>query len=216
MQNLLLITLTEIGDAIVNALSSWGIWYYVLFNFIGGVGVVVKIIGLQFRSRSTRIIFNTIQALCWMFYFMLNGNATAGVTGIIGFVQMMVFLQREKHKWADSYFWLFFFLAIKIGIAVWSLWDGISITEIFPILASPFTLIAYFVINAKVFRTLMFFSSLFWFINSVIGTFVVLTGNNLWMAFICDALSLSSIIIAIIRLDVKGNRKHKLAKETKE
>jgi hypothetical protein len=111
-------------------------------------------------------------------------------------------MQREKHKWADSYFWLAFFLCVQIGIAIWSLSDGISITEIFPLLASPFSLIAYFVINGKVFRILIGLSSLCWYINSLIGTFIVNTGANLWMAFVCDVLSVGSVIIAIIRFDI--------------
>jgi hypothetical protein len=53
-----------------------------------------------------------------------------------------------------------------------------------------------------VFRILIGLSSLCWYINSLIGTFIVNTGANLWMAFVCDVLSVGSVIIAIIRFDI--------------
>ena len=216
MNSLFLVSLTEIGSAIVNTLSKLGIWYHVLYNAIGAIGIIIKIIGFQLKKRSTRILFNMCQAICWMLYFVCTGNATAGVTGIIGIFQNVVFMQREKHKWADSYFWLVFFLMIQVGISVWSLWDGISITEIFPLLASPFSLIAYFAINGKVFRSLILCSSICWFINSLIGTFIANTGANLWMAFICDVLSVSSIVIAIIRFDILKKVKDEVVQTKKE
>lgn len=216
MQNLLLISLTDIGVAIVNFLSRLGVWYHVLYNTIGAIGIIIKIIGFQLKKRSTRIAFNMCQGICWMLYFICTGNATAGVTGVIGIVQNLIFMQRENKKWADSYFWLVFFLCVQVGITVWSVWDGISITEIFPLFASPFGLIAYFVIKGKVFRSLILMSSLCWFANSLIGTFIANTGANLWMAFICDVLSVGSIIIAIIRFDILKKAKDQVAQTKKE
>lgn len=216
MQNLLLISLTDIGVAIVNFLSRLGVWYHVLYNTIGAIGIIIKIIGFQLKKRSTRIVFNMCQGICWMLYFICTGNATAGVTGVIAIVQNLIFMQRENKKWADSYFWLVFFLCVQVGITVWSVWDGISITEIFPLFASPFGLIAYFVIKGKVFRSLILMSSLCWFANSLIGTFIANTGANLWMAFICDVLSVGSIIIAIIRFDILKKAKDEVVQTKKE
>jgi len=216
MQNLLLISLTDIGVAIVNFLSRLGVWYHVLYNVIGAIGIIIKIIGFQLKKRSTRIVFNMCQGICWMLYFICTGNATAGVTGVIAIVQNLIFMQRENKKWADSYFWLVFFLCVQVGITVWSVWDGISITEIFPLFASPFGLIAYFVIKGKVFRSLILMSSLCWFANSLIGTFIANTGANLWMAFICDVLSVGSIIIAIIRFDILKKAKDEVVQTKKE
>lgn len=216
MQSLFLVSLTDIGNSIVAFLSGLGIWYHVLYNVIGALGIIIKIIGFQLKKRTTRIAFNMCQGICWMLYFICTGNATAGVTGVIGIVQNLVFMQREKHKWADSYFWLAFFLCTQIAITVWSVWDGISITEIFPLLASPFSLIAYFVLNGRLFRILIFFSSVCWFINSLIGTFIVTTNANLWMAFICDVLSVGSIIIAILRFDILKKAKDEVVQTKKE
>jgi hypothetical protein len=202
MQNLFLLSLTDIGTAIVNGLSRLGIWYHVLYNVIGAIGLIVKIIGLQLKKRSRRIVFNAIQSLCWSTYFILCGNATAGITAPLGILQCFVFYQREKHKWADSYFWIIFFVAIQLGLAIWNISDGISIHDIFPIIAGPFGLVSYFVLNGKVFRGLMIITSICWLLNSMVGTFFALGESNTWMAFICDVLSVSSVIIAILRFDV--------------
>ena len=202
MQNLLLLSLTAIGDAIVHNLSGLGIWYHVLYNIIGAIGLVVKIIGLQLRRRTTRIVFNAIQSVCWATYFLLVGNATAGITVPIGIAQCIVFYQREKHKWANSLFWVFFFMSFQIGLAVWNLSDGISINDVFPIIAGPFGLISYFIIDGKKFRILILITSICWFLNSMIGTFFSVNASNTWMAFSCDVLSVSSVIIAILRFDV--------------
>lgn len=195
-------SLTEIGNTIVNNLSKLGIWYHVIYNLIGAIGLVVKIIGLQLRRRTLRIVFNAIQCLCWSTYFILCGNATAGITAPIGILQCVIFYQRGKHKWADSLFWVFFFVAIQIGLAVWNMSDGISIMDIFPIIAGPFGLISYFVINGKTFRILIFITSICWLLNSMVGTFFATGASNTWMAFACDVLSVSSCIIAILRFDI--------------
>lgn len=202
MTNLFLLSLTEIGRDIVRFLQAIGIWYHVLYNIIGAIGIVVKIIGLQLRSRNKRIFFSMLQGVCWTLYFLCVGNLTAVIANFIGIVQYSVFIQREKYKWADSYFWLVFFLVVQVGVSVWSLSGGISIAEIFPLLASPLSLIAYYIINGKAFRILILFSSIFWLLNSLVGTFVVATNANLWMAFICDVLTVASVVIAIVRFDI--------------
>lgn len=202
MNSLFLISLTEIGNAIVNSLSKLGIWYHVIYNLIGAIGLIVKIIGLQLRRRTSRIVFNAIQCLCWSTYFILVGNATAGITAPIGILQCVIFYQRGKYKWADSLFWVFFFVSIQLGLAVWNMSDGISIHDIFPIIAGPFGLISYFVINGKRFRILILITSICWFLNSMVGTFFATGASNTWMAFACDVLSVSSCIIAILRFDV--------------
>ena len=202
MGNLFLISLEGIGTAVVNTLSKWGAWYHVFYNVIGVIAVILKIIELQLKSRSKRLVLALSSALCWVIYFFLCGKVTASITSIIAVVQLLIFLQRGKYKWAGSIFWLFLFLGVQVGICVWNILSGDGILVLLSVVAGLFGTAAYFVTGDKSYRILVLVSLLFWVANSVVGTFFTATASRLWAALASDVFGSTSAIIAIIRYDI--------------
>ncbi len=192
-----LLTLSDISQNIVSTLSSaLGVWYIILFNLIGVVAIVVKVTETQMKKRSGIVLFAIIGYSCWVAYFLLNGNFTSAIVNLIGGVQGLVFLQRGKHKWADSKFWLVFFIVVQLiaSIFTWSSWFSI-----FSIVAGLISTVAYFVMNEKVYRYLFAVLISFWIINGIVYFY--------WIALIHDIFALISILIAIVRYNILGQKK---------
>jgi hypothetical protein len=209
MNNLLLISLEGIGEIVTGSLSSWGIWYHLLYNLIGAIAVILKIIELQLKNRSKRLVLAMSSAVCWVIYFFLCGKVTASITSIIAVIQSLIFLQRGKKAWAESIFWLFLFLGVQLGICVWNVMSGEGILVLLSVFAGLFGTMAYFVKNDRAYRILVLISLLFWVANSIVGTFFSSSTSRLWAALASDVFGTTSAIIAIIRYDIIKAHKQK-------
>ena len=66
------------------------------------------------NKREKILTFKLIDDVLWSACYFLQGAVTGGITCIVGIFRESVFLCREKHKWADSVFWLFFFLVASL------------------------------------------------------------------------------------------------------
>lgn len=196
--NNLLFSLAQLGESIVNGLTSalGELWFAVLVNAIGVVAIVVKITETQNKKRNAIVLFAILGSLCWVTYFILNGDFTSALVNVIGATQGLVFMQRSKHKWADSVFWLYFFLAVQVAIAFF-IWK--SPFSLFSIVAGLIGTIAYFVIDEKLYRYLFLALILLWIGNGIVYFYPI--------ALIHDSFAAVSITIAIIRYNILGKDK---------
>jgi mannose/fructose/N-acetylgalactosamine-specific phosphotransferase system component IIC len=112
-------------------------------------------------------------------------------------------MQRGKHKWADSIFWLIFFLVVQIVVSVFTFSDWRSI---FAIVAGLISTVAYFVMSEKLYRYLFFALITLWLVNGFIYFY--------WIAVIHDAFAWVSIVIAIFRYNIKSKKEQKAVAET--
>lgn len=184
--HMLLSALTSFVDTLSN---SMGLGYIVLVNAFGVIAIVLKTCEFQLKGRSKNIMFCAMAQSCWVLYFILQADVASGISSLIGTTSCLIFLQREKHKWANSYFWLYFFITIVvvnciIGFKVWH--------DVFAIMAAFLGVVAYFVINPKVYRYVALLSCIAWLLNSVIKGYVI--------ASACDIASTISVSVAIFRL----------------
>ena len=165
--------------------------YFVLFYGIGMVGIGVKVSEVQLKKRTNILFFSMLSSSCWICYYLLGGNITSALTGLLSVVRCIIFYQRGKHKWASSIFWLFFFMTLQtlIGIFTFSSWRSL-----FAVMAGYLQIIAYYVLNVRVYRIVIFFSFLFWMGNSI--------SNALYVALLSDCFGAVSTAIAIVRYDL--------------
>ncbi len=204
----LLFSFAELGDSVVQGLTNalGNVWYSVLVNFIGVLAISVKILETQNKKRSRIVILAMINYLLWITYFILYGNFTAGIVNGICCVQALVFLQRGKRKWADSYFWLVFFIAVQLiaGVFTWQ-----SPFSLFSIVAGLISTVAYFVINEKLYRWLFLALILLWIGNGIVYFYPI--------AIIHDVFATISISIAIVRYNFLGkdNKRKALQEQAK-
>ncbi len=203
----LLFSLTTLGNGIVSGLSGalGKIWYLVLVNAIGVVAIVTKIFETQNKKRNRIIFYAILGAICWVSYFILNGDFTSALVNFIGFTQLLVFSQRERKKWASSKFWLVFFLAVQIVISIFTWKDYFSL---FPVVGGLLGTIAYFILDEKKYRYLFLTLILLWIGNGIVRGYVI--------ALIHDIFAAVSISIAIVRYNILGKEVKKKDNEQLE
>ena len=192
--NNLLFSFASLGktvyDGLINSLGI--IWFNVLINFIGSVAILVKVIETQNKKRTRIVLFAVLNYFLWITYFVLNGNFTAAVVNGISFIQLLIFLQRGKYKWADSYFWLVFFILAQV-VAGFFTWAGPY--SLFSITAGILSTVAYFVMDEKIYRYFFLALITLWIFNGIVYGYVI--------ALIHDIFAFVSILIAIIRYNFK-------------
>ena len=187
-----LLSISDVSANMVLTLSKLGIWYLVLFNAFGVMATILRVIEFQMKKRILSIIFAMFSVLCWVVYFLLQGDFVTSLTNGVCVFQAIVFMQREKYKWANSKVWLFIFVAfqVAIGIIFWQTWKNI-----FPLIGSMLEVTAYFIISRKAYRLLGVIFALFFVLNSVFNLYYVSLINDV-------AVTVSSFV-AIIRYDRK-------------
>lgn len=176
--------------------QSLGVWYLIIFNTFGILAIVFKMSETQLKRRSLIITFASISTGCWMCYYLLNGNLTSALISVIAIIKYIIFAQREKHKWADSKWWLYGFLVVQIivGVLTYKNW-----TSIFAVSAGILGTFAYFTVSQRNYRWILLCCQTCWVIN---GAF-----NLYYVALIADSLATISIITAIVRFYVLDKKK---------
>lgn len=193
MQNNLLFSLATLGANIKNGLNDTlgAVWYTILVNFIGVLAIVVKIAETQNKKRKAIVTFAIVNYFLWITYFILNGDFTSATVNTISCVQLLVFLQRGNHKWADSKFWLILFLCVQIGASFFT-WK--SPFSLFSIGAGLLSTVAYYVVDVKIYRYFFLALILLWIGNGIVYFYPI--------ALIHDVFAAISIIIAIVRFNI--------------
>lgn len=195
----LLFSLTSLGNSIKSGLlGAFGeLWYLVLINFVGVVAILIKILETQNKRRGKIVFFATLNYVCWIIYFLLNGDFTSTLVSVISFIQLIVFSKRGKYQWASSYIWLVIFLSAQVVTAVFTYRSPLSL---FAITGGMLSTIAYFVMNEKLYRYLFFFVCLLWIGNGIAFSY--------YIALIHDIFATTSIVIAIFRYNLKKEKNH--------
>ena len=199
-----LLSINNIFDGLVDFLNSnLGVWYIVLINFFGVLAILTKVSEYQFKKRVIRFIICVSASLCWLIYFVLQGQTVSALANLVSLIQTLVFMQRENHEWAKSKIWLYVFLASQIAICLigFKVWH-----DIFPPLAGIFGAIAYFVIDEKTYRYFALLNVVFWLANSIAKMPMTV------LALVCDATCTVSGIIGLIRFFRRN--KAKITKES--
>ena len=175
---------------------SLGDIYYILFYGIGIIAIGIKVAEVQLKRRAKILLLSMICSTLWIIYYLLGGNVTSALTGLLSVVRCIIFSQREKHKWANSVFWLFFFLIAQtlVGVFTFSSWRSL-----FAVTAGYLQTVAYYVISVKTYRFVILFAFLCWMGNSI--------SNGLWVALCSDTFGITSTIIAIARYNSKKTQK---------
>ena len=197
MNSNILISLATVGENIVLALTGalGSFWYLVLVNAVGVGAICVKIIETQNKNRNKIVLLAIINYILWITYFILNGDFTSATVNTISCVQLLVFIQRGKYKWADSKWWLALFFAVQFG-ACFLIWKGPF--SLFSITAGFLATLAYFVKDVKIYRYLFLALILLWIGNGIVYFYPI--------ALIHDTVAAISIIIAIIKYNILGKQ----------
>jgi hypothetical protein len=165
-----------------------GVWYPVLYNAIGMISIVIQILIYQMKTRKAIIFVSMANHVGWFSYFTLQGDFLSGVSNVIGIMSNIVFLMREKYRWADNKLWLFLFLGVG---ATYSAFTFKSYLDIFPLCGCTSSMTAFFMKKEENIRKISFLTFIFFMCNSISKDYII--------ALIADITAVTSIVIALIR-----------------
>ena len=162
---------------------------------LGVLAMALSIIAFQFKHRVTIILSNFLGQTCWVLYFLLQNDVTSAVACALSAVMLADFAQKDKWKWAVSPFTIGLFIVLMSGF---SLLSFATWSDIFPLLAGVFAVIANSRSSEKRLRQFSLVWCLLWLLNSAFKMYAVAFAND----FLCTV----STIVALIRYREKKNK----------
>ena len=161
--------------------------------FVQAVGIVAMffcIAAFQAKKRNTILFMQMVGMGMWALHFFLLGEYAGCAMNGLAVLRAAVYVQREKHKWANSKLVPAAFVCIFIaaGLVTWYLGDTMWFL---PSIAMTITSIGLFCKNEQTVRKINLFSSPPWIIYNALAKSVP--------AVITESLTLVSVIIALIR-----------------
>lgn len=180
----------------------------VVAQAIGVVAAALVIFSFQQKKQKTVIIWQMTGQLLFSLSYIMLGITTGACLNLLGFVRGIVYANREKFR-ADKLVWVIvftagFFLVYLAGF----LFFGIEPTpanfafELTPVLAMTFSTISFRIPSAAVVRRLGLASSPLWLTYNIL--------NQTIGGVVCEIFNLISIVVGIIRLDIKRRDKNEL------
>ena len=170
--------------------------YWIIDYGVGLIAMALSVIAFQFKRRVTIILSNFLGQTSWVVYFLLQGDLTSAIACALSAAMLAVFAKKDRWKWAVSPLTVGFFLVLISGFSLMS-FEGWS--DIFPLLAGAFAVIANSRSTEKRLRQFSLLWCLFWLLNSAFKMYPV--------AFVNDFLCTVSTVVALIRYREKSTAK---------
>ena len=170
--------------------------YWIIVYGVGLIAMALSVIAFQFKRRVTIILSNFLGQTSWVVYFLLQGDLTSAIACALSAAMLAVFAKKDRWKWAVSPLTVGFFLVLISGFSLMS-FEGWS--DIFPLLAGAFAVIANSRSTEKRLRQFSLLWCLFWLLNSAFKMYPV--------AFVNDFLCTVSTVVALIRYREKSTAK---------
>ncbi len=169
-------------------IHSMGMAYYVLVYGVGLLAMIFSVFAFQFKKRVTIILGNFLGQSCWVIHFLLQGDLTSAIACGLSAIMLAVFSRKDKWAWATSPYSIAFFIVLLSGFSLLSfrVWS-----DIFPLLAGVFAVIANSRATERRLRQFSVFWCLSWLLNSVCKMYPVALANDLFCTI--------STIVALVR-----------------
>lgn len=169
----------------------------------GILGMVLNISSYQAKKQKTLILIQFFGCLFFAINFFMLQAYTGAILNAIGVIRAVVYTNKEKIKnlkvvsaifmvvYVLSYFATFFVFGKPVTTLN-------IIIEILPVIAMIAATISFSMKTASSVRKFAFITSPSWLIYNCVN--VAIGG------ILCEAIGLLSVIIGVIRLDIKGDK----------
>lgn len=162
----------------------------IIIQMIGGFGILASIISFQCKKHNSILFFRTLNEFIFAIQYFLLDAYTGMIMNLIGCVRNIIFTkqitQNKKTTITTIIFGVMFFI---FGL---SFWQGPK--SILIIIAKILSTLAYGNKNTSIVRGIIFVTSTSWLIYNYCVFSVA--------GVICEAFTLVSLIIGVIRLDI--------------
>lgn len=160
-------------------------------RIIGFIGLILTFAAFQTNKHKNIVIIKLVSEFVFGIQYLLVGAYTGCVLNILGSVRNFTYLKLDE-KGKSTRIAMFVFMAVFTVAAVFT-WD--SWLSIFPLVGKLFSTAAYSLKNPRKIRLLNVPTAIMWVVYNV--TF------HMWEALFADSMSLVSVMIAIVRFDIK-------------
>ena len=179
----------------------------ILAQGLGIVGMIFNILVFQQRKQKGVLICQFFAAISFAFNYLLLGAVIGGLLNLIGALRALVFFFEKKTR-ANSIVWLIIFIvAFASSYPLTFLVFNTPVTpknfiiELLPVVAMIIITISLRLGSARAVRAFSIFSSPMWLIYNCFSGSIG--------AIASEILNLISIIVGIVRLDIKRNKEKK-------
>ncbi|MBQ7353187.1 MAG: YgjV family protein [Clostridia bacterium] len=176
----------------------------IIAQAFGILGMICNIIVFQQKTHKRVLVWQFFAASVFAVNYFMVGAVVGGMLNTVGALRSVVFFFKEKTH-ANSIFWLIFFIcAFSLAYPLTFLLFGTEpiaknfIIELLPVIAMIIATISLRLGSAKAVRKLGLASSPMWL------TYNCFSGSI--GAIASEILNLISIIVGIIRFDIKRNK----------
>lgn len=164
-------------------------------QIVGFAAMAIIVASYQQKSHKNILTFQMVSGLLFTVHYLLLGAYTGAIMNLLGAFRSLVYSNRSK-KWASSKIWpVIFSIAFFIsGILTWD-----NIFSLFPLIAMLMSSVVLWIEKPKVNRIFSLPTSTCWLIYNI--------KTLSYPGIITEIFVLSSIIIGILRLDIKKKNK---------
>lgn len=155
---------------------------------IGFLGVALFIISYQIRSNRALFLCQLMGCIVFCVQFFLMGAYTGAISLIVNIARNLLLLKSDDWKWAKSRAALAVIILLLLVMTVYT-WAGII--SLLPFASVAVTSIGYWTQNAQKIRLSQLFGSPCTLLYDALV--------HTWGGVICEAITILSIIISIIR-----------------
>lgn len=155
---------------------------------IGFLGVALFIISYQIRSNRALFLCQLMGCVVFCVQFFLMGAYTGAISLIVNIARNLLLLKSDDWKWARSRAALAVIILLLLVMTVYT-WAGII--SLLPFASVAVTSIGYWTQNAQKIRLSQLFGSPCTLLYDALV--------HTWGGVICEAITILSIIISIIR-----------------
>ena len=188
---------------VVTAISSLPT-FELIAQAIGIVAMAFNILSYQKKSSKGVVVMQLFGGALFSVHFFMIGATVGGILNLIAAFRAIIFANREKFK-ADHLCWLILFISLYVGsyILVFTAFGKAftltaAIIELLPVIAMTATTFGFRSSSAKIIRRFSLISSPSWLVYNIVNVSVG--------AIICEVFSLFSIVIGMLRYDIKKDR----------
>ena len=180
---------------------------YYFAQLLGIVAFTVAVLSFQQRSQKRIVTFQLISSCFFTAHFLLLGVYVGFLMNALGAFRAIVFANKDK-AWARSRVWLFVFVALFTAAGIITIDNDLDLTtwnvdftglsayiSLLPIFGMIFTTVAFWAKDAATVRKLSAPSCPFWLTYNLY--------NRSWGGVATEVFALCSIIIGMIRLDIR-------------
>ncbi len=169
--------------------------YDILIQLIGYIGLACAVIAFQCKSHKRVMIFRTLNEMFFAVQYFCLASYTGVVMNLVGSLRNMIFA-RQVQKGKSTMLWQIIFSVAFFALGILT---SKGLVSIMVIVAKIVTTVAYSMKNTKYIRLLTLPTSICWLVYNIFC--------NSTAGILCEAFTIFSIVTAIIRIDIVGEKK---------